>query len=126
MLILFSSALSILALYQSAKPGASIWVQSAVNILVPYWSLGIANNAFMTLLIVFRMLSTRYQMLKVLGSAHLKMYLSISAILVESAALYSTFGIIYIALFARNSPVQFPIVGILDQVSVSSLAIALP
>lgn len=72
----------------------------------------------MTLLIVARMLSTRYKMIKVLGAAHLKLYLSVSTILVESAALYSFFGIIYIALFARNNPVQFPIVGILDQVAV--------
>lgn len=111
--------MTILALFQSAKPGASLWVKTAINVYIPYWSLGIANNVFMTLLIVLRMLVMRKKISRVLNAKDLGVYLSISAMLIESAALYSLFGIVYIILFARNSPVQFPINGILDQVAVS-------
>lgn len=111
--------MTVLALFQSAKPGASLWERTAINVYIPYWSLGIANNIFMTLLIVFRMLMMRRLVSGALNSKHLRIYLSISAMLIESAALYSVFGIVYIILFAKNSPVQFPINGALDQVAVS-------
>lgn len=111
--------MTILALFQTAKPGENLWMKNAINVYIPYWSLGIANNAFMTLLIVFRMLMMRRMFSGALSSKNLKVYLSISAMLIESAALYSAFGIMYIILFTRNSSIQFPIVGILDQVVVS-------
>lgn len=118
LLTIMCLALSILALFESAKPGANLWVSSAVNILIPYWSLGIANNMFMTLLIVYRMLSMRFALIKVLGADSLKIYVSISAMLIESAALYSVTGIVFIILYAKNSAVQNPILAILDQVVV--------
>ena len=74
---------------------------------------------FMTLLIVYRMLSMRFSLMKVLGADNLKVYVSISSMLIESAALYSVTGIVFIILYAKNSAVQNPILAILDQVVVS-------
>lgn len=77
-----------------------------------------ANNMFMTLLIVYRMLRMRFSFANVLGSGSLKVYVSISAMLIESAAIYSITGIVFIILYAKNSQVQNPILAILDQVVV--------
>ena len=74
---------------------------------------------FLTLLIVYRMLSMRFTLMKVLGADNLKVYVSISSMLIESAALYSITGIVFIILYAKNSAVQNPILAILDQVVVS-------
>lgn len=74
---------------------------------------------FMTLLIIYRMLSMRFALVKVLGADNLKIYVSISAMLIESAFLYSITGIVFIILYAKNSAVQNPILAILDQVVVS-------
>lgn len=117
--LLWNIALAILALNYSTRPGESIYTNLSVSILVPYWSLGVANNIFMTLLITYRILSIRYRAHKALSPDHLKIYFSVSAVLIESAALYSTFGIIFVVFYATNSNYQGPIAGILDQVVVS-------
>jgi hypothetical protein len=46
-------------------------------------------------------------------------YTDIVAILVESAALYSICGLIYIPLFALNLPLQYPFAALLGSAAVN-------
>ncbi|KAF8573445.1 hypothetical protein K439DRAFT_1375420 [Ramaria rubella] len=108
--------LSILTVFQAAQPTASIWSKSAVVIAIPYWSLSIALNAVVSLLIVCRMLWHRHSIGKTLGPRHSALYTSVAAMFVESAAMYAITGLVYIICFARNSNVQNLVLGILCQV----------
>lgn len=75
----------------------------------------------MTLLIIYRILKMRLSFLEALGAMEgLKVYLSISAILIESAAMYSIMGIVFIALYAKNSTAYNPALAILDHIVVRS------
>lgn len=111
-------ALSILTIYQTSQPGASLWSQTAVAFAVPYWSLSIALNILVTLIIVYRLLSLTKQVKMALSPSHARTYTSISAMIIESAALYSITGMIFIICYARNSNVQNIVLPILGQVMV--------
>ncbi|KAF8575672.1 hypothetical protein K439DRAFT_725252 [Ramaria rubella] len=110
MAFMASTGLSMLTVFQSAQPTASIWSKSAMVIAIPYWSLSIALNAVVSLLIVCRMLW------HFIGPQHSALYTSVAAMFVESAAKYAITGLVYIICFARNSNVQNLVLGILCQV----------
>ena len=80
----------------------------------------IAINATMTLAIAYRLLRMRRRITATLGAEHARMYTSVAAMVVESAAVYSVTGLVFIICYARNSSVQNLILPILDQVVVSS------
>ncbi|KIJ40984.1 hypothetical protein M422DRAFT_103228, partial [Sphaerobolus stellatus SS14] len=106
--------LSVLVIFQAAQPGASIWSDCAQCA----FSLSIALNTTIVLIIVARILWHRFKVGHAPSDLSSKQYFSIVAILVESAALYAITGIIYISCFARGiSNVQNLVLGILSQVS---------
>ncbi|EJC99624.1 uncharacterized protein FOMMEDRAFT_93135 [Fomitiporia mediterranea MF3/22] len=109
-------ALGILVVYQAAQPGANLWIHSEIPIVVPYWSLSIALNIVITLAIAYRMLKSRRTVIQTLGQEHSKIYTSVTSMLIESAALYSVTGIVYIVCYARNSTIQNAVLPIMDQV----------
>lgn len=115
--------LSVLALYAAERPGSSLFTHFTASLLIPDWSVSVANNVLMTLLISGRIFWTNYklsQSINALSLSHSKLYFSITAILIESAALYSVVGILQIVLFAKGSPYYSLVDGIFDQVEVSS------
>jgi len=116
LVFLASTAMSILTIYQTAQPGASLWSQSAVSFAVPYWSLSISLNILVTIGIVYRLISMMKKVRTALSKSHAKMYTSISAMVIESAALYSITGMIFIICYARLSNVQNIVLPILGQV----------
>jgi len=111
-LYLGSLSMSVLLIFESAQPGANFFVGHAVDFGVPYVSLTISLNIIVTALICGRLLSLRREIGKVLGPSHAKMYTSIIAILVESAALFTVFGIVYVIVYARKSQSSFALVQI--------------
>ncbi|THH08338.1 hypothetical protein EW146_g9025 [Bondarzewia mesenterica] len=114
---LASTALSILTIYQSARPGASLWSRTTIAFAVPYWSLSIALNILATLVIAARLLVMMRRIRQSgVGMHHARMYTSITAMVVESAALYSITGLIFIICYARNSNVQNIVLPVLGQV----------
>ena len=58
------------------------------------------------------------QAAKQLGSTGSKTYASVAIVVVESAALYSLFGIIYIPLMVLQKPVQFPFSSLIGTLTV--------
>jgi hypothetical protein len=103
-------SMSILLIFESAQPGANFFVGHAVDFGVPYLSLTIGLNIIVTTLICGRLMHLRREIGKVLGPSHAKMYTSIIAILVESAALFTAFGIAYVIIYARKSQSEFALV----------------
>ena len=61
------------------------------------------------------------QVAKQLGSTGSKTYASVAIVVVESAALYSLFGIIYVPLMVLQKPVQFPFSSLIGTLTVSRL-----
>jgi len=112
---LVTTVLSALTTYQSAKPNSAFNAADVV-IAVPYWSLTVAFNIVLTLLIVGRLFHMRAKLRGVLGDQHTRTYTSIAAMIYESAALYSFTGIAFIVAFARNSPALYVILPFLGEV----------
>jgi len=107
---------SIALLVAMTKPGASFWSQIVVKFSIAYWSLSISLNIILTLLISGRLLFVRHRIETSLGTHHAQMYSSLVALLVESAALYSVTGLIFIISYARNSPFQNLVLPALGQI----------
>ena len=110
--------LSVFTVIQSARPGKGLWASTTVQFAVPYFSLSIALNATMTIMIVVRLLYMRQRLSPALDSKFARVYTSASAIFIESNAAYTIVGLIFIISYARNSNVQNLCLQTLDQVVV--------
>ncbi|KIJ53725.1 hypothetical protein M422DRAFT_222413 [Sphaerobolus stellatus SS14] len=97
-LFLGSVAMSILVLVESR-----IKDFYDINVQIAYLSLTVGTNILYTLLIVFKLFTAHYNMKKGVGEKHAGTYISIIAMIVESSAMYSVLGVLYIASFATHS-----------------------
>ncbi|KZV91171.1 hypothetical protein EXIGLDRAFT_719627 [Exidia glandulosa HHB12029] len=97
-----STAMSILTVYQIAKPNTPLFSQSALQWSLPCFSLSIALNLILTLMIVSRLLWAQRRIRHAVGPDHASGYFGIAAMVVESAALYSFSSIIFIATYSQN------------------------
>jgi len=80
-----------------------------------------ATNVLATLLIAGRLLHRRHVLRKAAvghDAIEYKMYTSTAAIFAESAALYAICAIIYIPMFVKNIPLQYPFSALLGSASV--------
>lgn len=99
-------AMSICLVVSINAPGGDFWTTASLNFAIAFWSLSIGLNLGLTLLIAGRLFLMRNRVRRALGPEHSTAYTSILSMLIESAALYSTCGLVFIILYARNSPVQ--------------------
>lgn len=65
--------------------------------------MSLALNILVTILIVGRLLLCRYRIGKVMGTKHGAHYASLAAMIVESAAMYSAFSLLFLIPFAMGS-----------------------
>jgi len=72
-----------------------------------FWSISVSLNVTSTILIAGQLI-WHQRTLRRAGIPQSDQYMSIVAILAESAALYSICGLIYIPLFARDLTLQYP------------------
>ena len=82
-----------------SRPGSSILLANSVKFGLAYWSLSVAVNVVVTALIVLRLYTARRRLAEAMGTAGRdsgKLYTNVSAILVESAALYTIPAIIFL------------------------------
>ncbi|KAI9060761.1 hypothetical protein FKP32DRAFT_1577299 [Trametes sanguinea] len=106
-------ATGIALLVNTAKPAASLVQADIIHFQTAFYCLSISLNIITTLLIAGRLWYQHRQVKSLRApSAHWD-YTSIIAIVVESAALYSICGIIYIPLVVRQLPLQFPITALI-------------
>lgn len=84
-----------------------------------YLSLTLFLNIVVTSMIVFRLLQHRRKARKSLGSCHGTLYTSVATMVVESAALYSVFLLVFLIFFAIDHPLQFLFLQILGEIQVN-------
>ncbi|KAJ7102361.1 hypothetical protein B0H15DRAFT_328206 [Mycena belliarum] len=100
-------SMAVLLIYESAIPGASFFAGDAISFGVPYFWMTIGLNIITTSLICGRLLSVRNRVRSILGEQYCQTYTGIVACLLESALPLTVFGIVYVILYARNSPYAF-------------------
>ncbi|KAJ7261160.1 hypothetical protein C8J57DRAFT_1337236 [Mycena rebaudengoi] len=103
LLYLGAIAMGIMTIVQGAVPGSNFFRGKVVNFGVPWATLSVALNVTITGLISYRILRAR-SMLKRLqeGSGSLNVYVSVAAVLIESALPFSILGIIFAVTFGKN------------------------
>ncbi|KAI0667416.1 hypothetical protein C8Q78DRAFT_378708 [Trametes maxima] len=113
---LASTAMSIMVVIQSSRPNGTLWSSSTVQFTLPYFVFSISLNLMLTLLLVGRLLYMSHRTKKALGAEHGAAYISIAAMLVESATPFAVTSVIFIITYAQNSNVQNLILPVLGQI----------
>ncbi|KAJ7769392.1 hypothetical protein B0H16DRAFT_1452588 [Mycena metata] len=110
LLMFLGSVGSSIALFISiARHRDTFWSEKSMQFGLAYWSLSIALNIILTLSIVARIWLVRRQVHALAGDSprHSAIhYVSIAAMLIESAALYATWSMVFLICYARNTPLQ--------------------
>ncbi|KAJ8489310.1 hypothetical protein ONZ45_g13630 [Pleurotus djamor] len=89
---------------QSSQPGLSFYSALPMAYGTSYFTISLGVNVIMTILISVRLFIYRYKLRNTLGEEHLKNYVSLHIIIVESAALYSVFALLFLITYAINHP----------------------
>lgn len=87
-------------MFTSAQPGHTLNSGDAVTFGTAFWSISLSMTVIVTLLIVGRLFIIQRQTAKILGNLpeYQDHYISAWTILLESSALYTMFGFIYLIL----------------------------
>lgn len=93
-----------------------------MNFTLPYFCVSLALNFIATIAIVCRLMYYRRRISSTLGTAYGVHYTTIAAIVVESAALYSTSSVLFLVPFILNHPIQNIFVQLLSPLQVQSLS----
>jgi hypothetical protein len=109
---------SIALLVETANPKQGVYGQLTIDFATCWFAFSISINAIATIAIVARLLWKRREIKSILGEEHSKAYTGVVAMLVESAAIYSIFGIIFISTYFRRSPASFLILPFLGNLEV--------
>ena len=98
----------------AANPGAMYSSHTVQVFGTASWTLSLSLNVIVTVLIAGRLLYYRSRLREILGPNHGKVYTTIIAITVESAAIYAVFELMALVAFLTNSPTKnvfFPMLG---------------
>ncbi|EJD46589.1 hypothetical protein AURDEDRAFT_20524, partial [Auricularia subglabra TFB-10046 SS5] len=99
-----SVALSCVVMFMLSRPGMTLWSNVTFQLITAYYAVSIAFNILLTMGIVIRLLIIRRNVGRQIASVG--PYVSVSAMLIESAFLYSACGIAFLVAYGVNSPVQ--------------------
>ncbi|KAF5347960.1 hypothetical protein D9756_010216 [Leucocoprinus leucothites] len=109
LMFLASFALSFVLIIMLCVPGITLWSNISIDLAIPYWAISIALSVIITTCITLRLLYLRR-----ISHGSGADCVSVTAMLVESAALYTSNGLIFLVSYAINSPVQnlaLPVLG---------------
>ncbi|KZV96246.1 hypothetical protein EXIGLDRAFT_833740 [Exidia glandulosa HHB12029] len=96
-------------------PQLVLWATTSANLLTAYFSISVAFNVLLTVSIVTKLVRTRRSLVKVTST--LAPYLSVSAMLIESAVIYSVFGLmLVVAAGIKSAALQNFVLPTLSQV----------
>lgn len=95
--------MAIIELVLAGSPGGNFFHGKVINFGVPYYTITIGLNIIITSLICFRLLRLGKAVSKALGRESARMYTSVAAMLIESAAPYSLVGIMFLIPYALGS-----------------------
>ncbi|KAH7926898.1 hypothetical protein BV22DRAFT_1032367 [Leucogyrophana mollusca] len=104
LVFLASVVLSVLWLIQISSPSSSPYQDAAmrINFTVPFFAVGTMVNIIVTIMIVGRLLYYRHSVAGAFGP-RMSLYTSLTAILVESASIYTASSLFLIIPFAAGS-----------------------
>ncbi|KJA28373.1 hypothetical protein HYPSUDRAFT_129120 [Hypholoma sublateritium FD-334 SS-4] len=105
-LVIASFAMGTLWTLQSSQPGLSLYSALPMAYGTSYYVISLSVNILLTVLITVRLVMYRRKISKILPSIHGNHYLSLAAIFVESAALYSIIALAFIISYAVNNPIN--------------------
>ena len=91
---------------QSSFPGLSLYSKQPLAFGTSYYAISLGLNIILTVLILVRLLMYRRTHLAHLPSGHAQQYLSLATLIIESAALYSIFAIMFLVSYAMNKPIN--------------------
>ncbi|KAG2159086.1 uncharacterized protein EDB93DRAFT_1117966 [Suillus bovinus] len=111
--------MALMWLVQVTTTIASFW--NSINFTIPILVLSLALNIIITIAVALRLLTFRYCVSKALGSNHGTRYISVAAMIIESAAIYSTFSVGFLTLFALNNPIYETFIEALPQVQMIAM-----
>ncbi|RPD65633.1 hypothetical protein L226DRAFT_236848 [Lentinus tigrinus ALCF2SS1-7] len=110
--------LGIVSMRNISLLSVNLWTDRSTVLSLAYLTLSLSINVTLTLAIVSRLIYFRHRLrnLKIYGDTYLRrMYTSVVAMFVESAALYTVVAISCIVAFRMNSPVQNALLPLLGQ-----------
>ena len=111
-------------LYQFSQPG-SIWSSLASSTGVPYYSISISLNVFLTIMIVARLVMHGRNVRKTTAFAGgvTGLYKNVASILIETSALYTLNSLLVIGPWAAGSWVADIFLPILAQTQVCAVCV---
>ncbi|PPQ81884.1 hypothetical protein CVT24_008380 [Panaeolus cyanescens] len=99
--------LGVVLLVEALSPNETLFAATVVGFGTAYYSLTVAYTIIVTGLLLARILGIRRNLIKVTGwTEYGSQYLGIVVLIVESSALYTVWGIIFLALYLTNSPIE--------------------
>ena len=96
---------------QSSQPGLSLYSDVPLAYGTAYYVISLSVNIILTILITIRLFMYRRTVLATLPAEHAKQYVSLAAIMVESAALYSILALMFIVTYAIDNPLNQAFLG---------------
>jgi len=123
LMFLGSTAMSIITVWNNSLPNAHFFGATSKAFATSWVILSMTLNIILTLLIVGRLLHARKKLVAVLGKQHARLYTSIAAMVVESAALYSGLSLLFI-IFYEQLGVAINFVNIILPLLTQSMCIA--
>ncbi|KAF7321929.1 hypothetical protein MKEN_00715300 [Mycena kentingensis (nom. inval.)] len=105
-LVLGSFVLGTLWTHYSTQPTASFYSDFPHRIGTAYFTVSLGSNIILTLLIIGRLYSYRRKLLRTqaIPAEMTTHYISLATVIVESAALYSTFAALFLITYAIDNP----------------------
>ena len=114
-----------LLLVSTAEPTGSLTGWDVIHYQTAFYSLTVSHNILCTLFIAGRMWYHQ-RTVQTLTTSGGWTYSAVIAVVVESAALYSICGAIYIPLVVRMIPLQYPITALIGALTVRCLPLHTP
>ena len=103
---------------QSSQPGLSLYSALPMAYGTSYYIISLSVNIILTILITIRLLLYRRRARMAIQGDQGSEYISLAAIVIESAALYSVFALIFIVTYAINNPLNQIFLGVASSAQV--------
>lgn len=110
--------MGIVCLPQIAGLGVNLWTDISAMTGIAYMALSLTLNTTLTLLIIVRLLLIRRRLRACALPEASSTYTSVVALLIESAALYTTVALLAVVACGVNSPMQYVLLPMLGQLQV--------
>ena len=96
---------------QSSQPGLSLYSALPLAYGTSYYAISLSINIVLTTLITLRLIMYRRNIMARLPAEYATHYVSLAAIVVESAAIYSVFAVLFLITYAVDNPTNQVLLG---------------